>query len=218
MTALHFTDLQRADTEIVTAQKMLVPDDLRPGDVMLHEPGVQRWYEKGIAIATGSRFTHASIYIGDQMIAEARAPRVRICKIQRPMRRERQLCILRQPTPLNNKQILALRAFVQTALQREASFDYAFPFVFYGSRLVRRILPAAQQPMAHSPLPPINRPKYFCTSFVIDAFRAMGLIDQSEARPYRLGSHSAADLLVDDKFGDVVGFLQAKATHVQVSK
>lgn len=214
MTTLHFTDLQRAGTEVVSAQKMLVPEDLRPGDVMLHEPGVQRWYEKGIAIATGSRFTHASIYIGDQMIAEARAPRVRVCKIARPMRRERQLCILRQSTPLRNGQILALRAFVQAALQRETRFDYAFPFVFYGNRLVRRVLPAVQQTMPRSPLPPANRPKYFCTSFVVDAFRAMGLIDQSEARPYRLGSHSAADLLADDKFGKVVGFLQTTTMNI----
>ena len=217
MTAIRFADLHPPNTVTVNAQDVLMPGDLRPGDVLLHEPGRQRWYEKGIAVATGSRFTHASIYIGDNTIAEARRPRVRVCDIARPIRRERQLCILRQPKTLRREQVAALRSFVHAALQREARFDDAFPFVFYTSRLARRLLPATQQPMTHRPLPPANRAKYFCTSFVIDAFRAMGLIDQAEARPYRLGSHSAADLLADDKFGHVVGFLQTEAMAVGVS-
>ena len=218
MTAMHFADLHQSENVMVNAQKLLMPGDLRPGDVMLHEPGRKRWYEKGIALATGSRFTHASIYIGDNTIAEARLPRVRVCDIGRPMRRERQLCVLRQPTALRSEQVTALCDFVHAALQREARFDYAFPFAFYTNRLARRIMPEAHQPMKRGPLPPANRAKYFCTSFVVDAFRAMGLIDQAEARPYLLGSHSAADLLVDDKFGHVVGLLETRAMTVGASQ
>lgn len=190
---------------------MLVPGDLLPGDVLLHEPGRRRWYEKGIALATNSPFTHASIYLGDNRIAEARLPRVRVCGIARPMRRERQLCILRQPMGLHADQVAALHAFVDAALQRNARFDYTFPLVYYGSRLARHVMPTPRSPVAHDPLPPANRARYFCTSFVVDAFRAMGLIDRTEARPYRLSSLSAADFLADEKFGGVVGYLQT--TH-----
>lgn len=209
--AMPLSELDLASVAMAKAQAVLVPADLRPGDVLLHEPGRQRWYEKGIALATSSPFTHASIYLGDNVIAEARLPRVRVCEITRPMRRERRLCILRQPMELRPDQVIALRTFVDAALQRNARFDYTFPFVFYGSRLARRVMPIPRSTVARGPLPPANRAKYFCTSFVVDAFRAMGLIDHAEARSYRLGSLSAADLLADNKFGGVVGYLQTYA-------
>ncbi len=211
MTALYLAEISTPTMGIDEGPPLLSPDDLQIGDVILHEPGRQRWYEKGIALATGSHFTHASLYVGKNMIAEARLPRVRACKVQRVMRRERRLCILRQPDGLQRRQITALLGFVEAALEREARFDYLFPFAFYGSRFVRCILPAVRPIPNDMPLQAANRDKYFCTSFVMDAFRAIGLIDQSEARAYRLGSLSAADLLVDAKFGKPIGFLQTQA-------
>ncbi len=218
VTAMLLSELAPASVGAAGAHPILVPADLRPGDILLHVPGHQRWYEKGIALATSSPFTHASIYVGGNMIAEARLPRVRVCKVFRPMRRERQLCILRQSPGLRNDQVAALHAFVDATLQRDARFDYTFPFIFYGSRLARRLMPMRQPAATCGPLPPANKTKYFCTSFVVDAFRAMGLIDRSEARAYCLGSLSAADLLADDKFGQVVGYLQTEATAAEAMR
>ena len=211
VTALHRVEISQSATAVLGVLPLLAPKDLQIGDVILHEPGRQFWYEKGIALATGSRFTHASLYVGDNMIAEARLPGVRVCDVQRPMRRERSLCILRRPGGLLAAQVVALQSFVGAALQRDARFDYLFPFSFYGSRFARLILPSPQASATNEPLPPENRGKYFCTSFVMDAFRAMGMIDRSEARAYRLGSLSAADILKDEKFGNPIGFLQTKA-------
>lgn len=198
-------------------RRFLSPADLAPGDIILHCPGAQRWYERGIAFCTGSRFTHASIYLGDEMIAEARYPKVRVCAVTRPMRRERELCILRQNRGLSARQVTLLHQFVEAALAREARFDFWFPFVFYSSRFSRHLWPRLRSAEALGPLPPANRSKYFCTSFVIDAYRAMGLIDKSEGRIYQLSSLSAADLLQNDKFGAVVGHLRTEHASLRVA-
>lgn len=47
---------------------------------------------------------------------------------------------------------------------------------------------------------------------MIDAFRAMGLIDRTEARKYQLSNFSAADFLQNEKFGEPVGLLRSDAS------
>lgn len=188
----------------------LTSDDLRAGDILLHQPGRPRWYEKGIAWCTASPYTHASIYIGDNTIAEARMPKVRTCCVLRAINRERALCVLRQPIELSAVQIAALHGFVDQTLQRGARFDLAFPLTYYRRKLIYRAWPGPASGPPQGPLGPSNGNRYFCASFIVDAYCAMGLVDRSEKRAYRLGRHAPADFLLDEKFGAVVGCIAGR--------
>lgn len=206
---------RRRDT--VTGLPRLSACDLRAGDVLLHEPGRPTWYEKGIALGTGSPFTHASIYLGENTIAEARLSVVRTCSVRSPIKRDKTLVVLRQAPELTEVQVDMLRAFVANALKRGARFDFAFPVTYLRSRFVSKFAkaPASSEPLG--PLQPANCHKYFCVSFIVDAYCAMGLIDQSERHLYRLGRHAAVDLLTDRKFGQVVGQISGRAPSEHVA-
>lgn len=197
----------------MTKMTSLTAAHLQAGDILLHQPRNPRWFEKGIALCTGSPYTHASIYIGDNTIAEARLPLVRLCNVRKPIRREQALCVLRQHSELNANQVGLLKSFVESALSREARFDFAFPYTYYSRRLMSKLTPGPRRPVPQGPLGPANCNKYFCTSFIVDAFRAMGLIDRSERNAYRLGRHAAVDFLRDEKFGYVLGHIPGSGSE-----
>ncbi|RYG89221.1 hypothetical protein EU803_18145 [Loktanella sp. IMCC34160] len=195
----------------MTGKPHLTADHLRPSDILLHHPGNAKWYDRGIAWCTASPYTHASIYLGDGDIAEARLKGVRICSVTRPIRREKALCVLRQASPPSPEQVDQLRHFAQSAVARGAGFDIAFPYTYYSRRLIHRVRGGEPATPPLGPLKPENCNRYFCVSFIIDAIRAMGLIDRSERHNYQLGRHSAADLLQDRKFGYVLGHLAVRS-------
>ncbi|WP_127523718.1 hypothetical protein [Mesorhizobium sp. Z1-4] len=194
----------------MTTMKRLTSGDLVPGDILLHQPADPRWYERGIAWCTGSPYTHASIFIGNDTIAEARLPRVRTCSVSRPIRREKALCVLRRSFELTAAQVESLQAFVEGALKREARFDFAFPYTYYSRRLLHKLSGDPRDLTPKGCSEPVNCGRYFCTSFIVDSFYAMGLIDRSERRSYRLGGHSPADFLTDEKFGNVIGHIEGR--------
>lgn len=201
----------------MTTMTRLTSGDLKAGDILLHQPANPKWYEKGIAWCTGSPYTHASIFIGDDTIAEARLPKVRTCSIRRPIRRENALCVLRRNSELTAKQVESLLAFVENALRREARFDFAFPYTYYSRRLMYKVSNGSRTAVQKGRLEPVNCDRYFCTSFIVDSFYAMGLIDRSEQGSYRLGRHAPADFLTDDKFGYVLGHIAGCGSRKETS-
>ncbi|MCU4653915.1 hypothetical protein N8I71_13805 [Roseibacterium sp. SDUM158016] len=181
--------------------------DLRAGDILLHRPTNPRWYEKGIAWYTASPYTHASIVLRENTIAEARFPRIRTWSVEATLERERALCVLRQKPELTTQQIGSLHDFVEKTLTQGVRFDFAFPYTFIRQSLVPLRLdefPAASG-MDRSVANQTDR--YFCSSFVVACLCEMGVITSAEYCKYPLGRHSPADLLKDEKFGNVVGHI-----------
>lgn len=181
--------------------------DLRAGDILLHQPRNPKWYEKGIAWCTGSPYTHASIVVGDDTIAEARLPRIRTWSIRRTIKRENGLCVLRQQSDLTADQIGSLHDFVDKTLILGGRFDFAFPYTYYWHRLMHRRLNAFATAAWRSRPDPNEGRRYFCSSFVVACLWAMEIIDRSEHCIYRPGRHSPADFLNDEKFGRVLGHI-----------
>lgn len=182
----------------------LTSGDLRAGDILLHQPGNPRWYEKGIAWCTGSSYTHASIVIGDDTIAEARLPRIRTWSIRRTLRREKAICVLRQKADLTAGQIETLRHFVENTLSLGVRYDFAFPYTYFRHQLMYGRKTELMQ-MAQKDHSVPDRDRYFCAAFVVACLRAMEIIDRSEHRSYWPGQHAPADFLKDEKFGCVLG-------------
>ena len=185
--------------------------DLLPGDILLHRPSGEKLHQKMISHVTGSPYTHVSICIGSDEIAEMTLAGLRVRNISSTLESENQIGVQRSQLVFGHQRINLLRSFVSELLDAEIKYD-PWGFLHYASRKFEftsnelRILQARYGEFSsHDEL--VNR-KYFCSAFIVACFCVVGIISESAQIAYLPDLFSPADLHSDPTFGWVLGYLE----------
>jgi cell wall-associated NlpC family hydrolase len=109
--------------------------DLLPGDILLFSSLHQSETQKKISAATGSRYAHAAIYLGNNEIAEA-APPVQIRKLSDADKERQVIGVLRSQTVFSQKRAAALRSFAEKLIAQGVKYDFRGALTFEHRREV----------------------------------------------------------------------------------
>jgi hypothetical protein len=181
-------------------------NDLKPGDVLLCFSSIMGEEQRA---ATGSKYSHAVIYLGDSMTAESATRGVKKTGIAALLEDYEHLAVFREPHNWNAERIATLRRFVEQAIAAKAKFN------FDGFRNFAESQAEHQRDLTEnlarffdgklSPLVP-GRQAYFCSEFVAAAFIAVGIVGPGAALVFDPRVISPGSLK-DPTYGLFVGYL-----------
>ena len=159
---------------------------LRPGDILLHYRAERTKPTKSIEQATGSPYTHASIYLGDGKIAEAYPPKVRKIALAESMNVAGHIAVFRSQCGFGDDRVARLNSFKDELTKKVTWYDFTV-LKKGGKRWQKRWeehvsgqLEKLAQYFANSAPPNehVNR-TYFCSALVIACYCVVGIIDSS---------------------------------------
>lgn len=188
----------------------LFPADLRAGDILLYRPISPKFHQRHIIKVTGSPYTHAAIYLGGMGFAEANFPfGVNIkpsCRVSSP---KDYVAVLRTQMRFDGDRPDRLLKFARSTARRR--LYNAWAAVSYGCRrreyfedqleILRAHSGAAATPLDYS------RRRYFCSSFVVACYAAVGLIGGTAQPAYPESVFAPGDLYLDPTFGWLLGYI-----------
>ncbi|WP_051710510.1 YaeF family permuted papain-like enzyme [Andreprevotia chitinilytica] len=171
---------QQAALTPKTGGKLVAATELNPGDIILSaSDGLT---SAGIRLLTLAPVSHAALYIGNQQIAEAVGEGVRVRTVSEVLDEEAVVVAFRHPD-LQDQHASLIRSF---ALQQVGDrYNYVGVMLQAPFSIERRIcelplVPAGVRDfclrgMATIQLGAGNNDRFFCSQFVLEAYRAAGL-------------------------------------------
>ncbi len=191
--------------------KILNISNLLPGDILLYRPCNPNFIQRKISEKTGSPYTHASIYIGDGLIAEAVFPfGVRICSFKKLIKGSGSVAVLRSQTCFSGDRPNKLKIFVQTVQKPKRFYDWISVVTFtcrsekyFGNQLDFII----DNYGTYEDNDSLSKRLFFCSCFVVACYSAVGIIDKNAQTAYKPENFSPAHLYKDPTFGWLLGFI-----------
>ncbi|GEN01728.1 hypothetical protein MRA01_62670 [Methylobacterium radiotolerans] len=186
-------------------------NDLEPGDILLYRSLNQKPHQRAISLATGSPYTHASIYLGEGLIAEATvAAGVRIVSLSTQLCGDYCVGVLRSQMGFGTIRSGELIRFVQSLVSAGARYDLmsAVAFRYKKQKHLHDQLDLLKKNFGdfiHEE--ELIKDSYFCSALVVACYYVVGIIHQSAQIVYPHKLISPADLHRDPTFGWFLGYL-----------
>ena len=185
--------------------------DLLPGDVLLYRSARTKKHQQKISEATGSPYTHASIYLGDGLVAESNFPGgVAKQRVEESIEGCQYVAVLRSQVPVGDDQPRKLNEFVNAVVEnnrfynlvavvkfQKASSDYfdnQLEIIRENYGKVTSDEEFAQQ-------------SFFCSAFVVACYSVAGPIGSTAQIAYPPNAFSPGSLYSDPTFGWLLGYL-----------
>lgn len=191
--------------------------DLRAGDVFLHYRAKRKGVTGAIEAVTGSPYTHASIYLGGDFLAEASPPKVRKASLSDAMADGSHIAVFRSQCGFGPDRSARLNAFIDQLIQQNTWYDFRG---LMGFNRRKESSEATQIERLHeffeNNAPPhnlTNRP-YFCSALVVACYCAVEIIDDSAAVIYSPDFYAPGALGNEPTFGHIVGYLATDGYEV----
>lgn len=201
--ATRIADVPRSDSDAPTGKaiafqrksltptdsgRLALPEDLQPGDILLSAaPGVTSF---GIRLLTTSPVSHAALYVGDGEVAEALGGGVRLRRIETVLAEESVVAAFRHPA-LPEEGARSVSRFARDKVGKP--YDYVGVMMHAPFALQRRVceLPGVPTLLRETCLSTFatlqlihgGDDRFFCSQFVLEAYRAAGFPITS-ARPH----------------------------------
>lgn len=182
--------------------------DLLAGDILLHRPKQPNLLQRRIMAMTDSPYTHASICLGDNCQAEFVVPTFKVNPIAPLDPATACIAVLRSQQGFDAARAQQLKDFA--AAMQDALYNAAGALAlpqrsesFFADQLdiITRDYGRYQS------LEDFKRQSYFCSSFVVACYSAVGVIDASAQAAYPPGVFSPGQLHRDATFGWLMGYL-----------
>ncbi len=185
--------------------------DLLPGDVLLYRSSGQKFHQKKISEVTGSPYTHAAIFLGNGLVAEANFPHgVAKRPVQESIEGSGCVAVLRSQLRFDGDRPRLLNEFVDSVLKR-GRFYNLIGAVTFGKA-------AKQHQEDHLDFIRCNygkvtssdefaKQKFFCSAFVVACYSVAGVIGPPAQVAYAPDMFSPGHLYQDPTFGWVLGYL-----------
>ena len=194
--------------------KFLKISDVNAGDVLLgraDDPN-NRHLEKMTA-ETGSRYSHAAIYLGNGEVAEATLDGIEISKIESLVDHFDHIAVIGRHDLWGNERLDQLRTFIKTAIAVNAKYNARalYKFAEGQGKHVGNLQAQLEDFFAgniEAPTP--DKLCYFCSELVVAGFIKAGIITDSASIVYRPDKYSPIGLAADGTFGYFKGFLTSK--------
>lgn len=198
-------------TIAVDSDLIIQQSDLMPGDVLLYRSRNITSVQRAISKATGSPYTHAAVYLGDGVVADANVPfGVGKRALADSIRDCRCVAILRSQLGFGGDRPRKLRAFVDDVLARNRLYNFNDVLKFksrsaaYFDNQLNFIRENYGKVTAHDEL---AEQAFFCSAFVVACYTFVGIIGESAQVAYQPNSFSPGHLHQDPTFGWLLGFL-----------
>jgi hypothetical protein len=184
----------------------LRPTALLPGDVLLYRPIKPNLVQQGIAAATNSPYTHASIFLGDGTVAESMPPLgVRKTDVTKSLGGS-YVAVLRSQYGFGEDRTNELLSFVDSVLGKKKFYN---------------LIAATTVPLRQGGQLEFIRKNYgrftsrdefaeqsfFCSAFVVACFAVVGIIGPTAQVAYQPDNFAPGHLNLDPTFGWLLGYL-----------
>lgn len=189
-------------------------NDLKIGDVLLGytSSAIGKGHEE---LNTG--YVHASIYLGENEVAEATMPNVQITTFKKAIEDYDHIVVLRQPDAWNENNASRLKAFVQELIINQVKFNSKGIKGFKDNLKAQYI--SEQENLEkyfngqYQPKSPFKE-KYFCSELVVSAYIAVGFISKSASIIYNSEVISPSSLGNDPTFGTFFGYIKPYEEYI----
>lgn len=190
---------------------LIQPAQLLPGDVLLSRPRQPDGLQRRVSSATDSPYSHAGIYLGEEIVAESVLPQGVTCNsIEETLRDSLCVGVLRTQTGFGAERQRQLREFVTAVIEQSAPF-HRHAMVSFGSKsqaFFDNQLDVVRANYGTSSAPDrIAMDGYFCSGFIVACYQAVGIIGPSAQVGYPPEAFSPAHLYEDPTFGWLLGFI-----------
>jgi hypothetical protein len=199
---------------------MLDKSDLRPGDLLLCRGAdklldPRNFARKRIRDLTGSPFTHAAIYLGDDEVGDAVPLKgVSVRRLDALLKDAEYMVVLRHPDAWDEERIAGLRQFIEGLQRAGARYNYEGVKKFQENKdghaqadLTKKLEDFFANAPADSGFKPDT--PFFCSELAVACLVNSGFIDKSAEVVYEPGIHAPGDLARDNTFGFKVGYLSS---------
>lgn len=183
---------------------------VRAGDVFLHYRAKRKGITYVIESATGSPYTHASIYLGDGLLAEASPPKVCKTPLIKAMADDSHIAVFRSQCGFGPDRATRLNAFIDQLIQQSTWYDL-LGLVGFSSR--KELHESTQLDRLHeffennAPQHTLTNRPFFCSALVVACYCVVGIIDDCAAVIYSPDVYSPGALGTEPTFGHIFGYL-----------
>jgi hypothetical protein len=195
-----------SDSELI-----LQPSVLMPGDVLLYRPRNPNILQQSISEATGGPYTHASIYLGDNIIAESRVP-LGVIKtaLKDSIQGNQCIAVLRSQYGFGGDRSRKLNEFVAAVLERRKFYNLIAVANFkkhsaeYFDNQLEFVRKNYGKVTSHEEF---AEQSFFCSAFVVACYAVVGIIGENAQAAYKPNFFSPGHLYQDSTFGWLLGYL-----------
>jgi hypothetical protein len=210
-------DAERADTD-VPADMILRPADLRAGDILLYRPKGSGKVSSRISAATGSPYTHASIYVGNGQVAESNFPLgVRLTEVEKSIAGSVCVAVMRNQMGFGTARETRLKGFVDSVVKRGRFYDLQGVTDFEASSadfFARQLDIIREDYGKVASNDDLAKERFFCSAFVVACYAAVGIIGDTAQVAYRPDAFSPGHLHREPAFGRLLGYLVPRGGFV----
>jgi hypothetical protein len=188
--------------------------DLLHGDVLLYRPHRPNAVQKRISSATDSPYTHAAIYVGDNVVAESVAwpclIGVRKHALEKSMRGSECIGVLRSQLGFGGDRPERLKVFIDDVLKGKKFYNLIAAYNLernsknYFDNQLEFIRTNYGKVTPHEKF---AKKSFFCFVFVVACFSVVGIIGQTAQAAYPPEFFSPAGLHKHPTFGWLLGYL-----------
>ena len=196
-----------------TANRIIALDQLQTGDVLLCV--LRGRLAAKVAQNTGSNYTHAGLCYSDTDVVDVALGGIQKSAAADFVAGTEYVAVFRNPRIWSKNRVLALRHFLDTAIERCLKYDRKGASTFVERKEGHQLtLLAKLYEHFEKGLQPINHNKleYICSELVVAALIEIGYIQTSAAIAYQCDTYSPGDLGHDATFGFFVGYLKPENT------
>ncbi|MFW3383498.1 hypothetical protein ACN2C1_07855 [Aliarcobacter butzleri] len=189
-------------------------NNLKIGDILLGytSSAIDKGHDE---LNTG--YVHASIYFGENEVAEAIKPNVQITTFEKSIEVYDHIAVLRQPDAWHAKNISKFKSFVQDLIINKAKFNRQGIKAFKTN--LKAKYRSEQENLKnyfdgkYQPKSPFKE-EYFCSEFVVSVYIAIGFISESAAIIYNPEVMSPSSLGNDPTFGTFLGYIKSYEEYI----
>lgn len=197
---------------LLADQDMIIrPADLLLGDVLLYRPRTANVIQSEIIQATGSPYTHAAIYLGNDKIAESVFPcGVTQSSLNASIGNTQCVAVLRSQLGFDDKRAKTLTDFVRSVAEEGKVYDLisALSFKNESSKYFDNQLQFIQKNYGKvTSMKDFEKSRFFCSAFVVACYAVVGIIGETAQVAYKPKYFSPGHLGQDPTFGWVLGYL-----------
>ncbi|MDE4063249.1 YiiX/YebB-like N1pC/P60 family cysteine hydrolase [Phaeobacter gallaeciensis] len=184
--------------------------ELLPGDILLYVSKRSKPHHWTISSVTDSPYTHASIYIGDGLVAESNPLNgVSKCDVQSSIRKSKCVAVLRTQMGFGLDRQTLLKNFVDEVVDKGNLYDFSVvAFALTKAEHTKNLMSQIKENYGRvTSADDFAQQQYFCSSFVVACYTITNVIDGTAQILYQPNAYSPGDLYRDATFGWLLGYL-----------
>jgi hypothetical protein len=192
--------------------------DLRAGDVLLYCPKEPGLHQQIISQVSDSPYTHAAIYLGEGIVAEALTRGgAQKNPLSSALKGASHVGVLRSQAGFGSERAAQLNEFIDQVIENGRLYDFQGALAW--QRANRNFLASQMEYIARhygefKTNEEMAKSEFFCSALIVACFTAVGIIGETAQVAYPPDVTAPGGLYADPTFGWFLGFLVPEGNSV----